>query len=142
MNVFQFLSSLGSIQPKVKLGNGEIVQVKGKQVIFISTKKGKIIVKDVIYVSKLNQNFLSVEKYKCSLFQKNVLSFDEHETKMNKVEMIGYNFHLKLDLVKCHDFIVKIDESCLAWNIWSHKLDVVKVQALMNLRWQIFTFGV
>lgn len=48
MNVFQFLSSLGSIQPKVKLGNGEIVQVKGKQVIFISTKKGKIIVKDVI----------------------------------------------------------------------------------------------
>lgn len=60
MNVFQFLSSLGSIQPKVKLGNGEIVQVKGKQVIFISTKKGKIIVKDVIYILKLDQEKFSI----------------------------------------------------------------------------------
>ena len=39
-----FTSIDRSVQPKVKLGNGEVVQAKGKWTIAISTKRGTKIV--------------------------------------------------------------------------------------------------
>ncbi|KAL6314884.1 hypothetical protein AAG906_029101 [Vitis piasezkii] len=40
----------GSVQPKVKLGNGEVVRAKGKVTIAISTKRGTKIVTNVLYI--------------------------------------------------------------------------------------------
>jgi len=45
-----FSSINQSIQQKVKLGNGDTVQTKGKGKFSLSTKKGMIIIKDVLYI--------------------------------------------------------------------------------------------
>jgi len=58
MKCFFFSSINRSIQPKVKLGNGKIVQAKGKGITVISTKKGMIIVTNVLYIPKVDRNFL------------------------------------------------------------------------------------
>ncbi|KAL6315072.1 hypothetical protein AAG906_030925 [Vitis piasezkii] len=55
-----FTSIDRSVQPKVKLGNGEVVQAKGKGTIAISTKRGTKIVTNVLYIPDLDQNLLSV----------------------------------------------------------------------------------
>ncbi|RVX15286.1 Retrovirus-related Pol polyprotein from transposon TNT 1-94 [Vitis vinifera] len=55
-----FTSIDRSVQPKVKLGNGEVVQAKGKWTIAISTKRGTKIVTNVLYIPDLDQNLLSV----------------------------------------------------------------------------------
>ena len=55
-----FTSIDKSVQPKVKLGNGEVVQTKGKMTIAISTKRCTKIVTNVLYIPKLDQNLLSV----------------------------------------------------------------------------------
>lgn len=50
-NFLSIFSSIDkSIQPKVKLRNGDIVQALGKGEISISTKKDMMIVKDVLYI--------------------------------------------------------------------------------------------
>ena len=55
-----FTSIDKSVQPKVKLGNGEVVQAKGKWTIAINTKRGTKIVTNVLYILELDQNILSV----------------------------------------------------------------------------------
>ena len=55
-----FTSIDRSVQPKVKLGNGEVVQAKGKGTIAISTKRRTKIVTNVLYIPDLDQNLLSV----------------------------------------------------------------------------------
>ncbi|KAI5391572.1 hypothetical protein KIW84_076402 [Lathyrus oleraceus] len=50
-------SSFGS---KVKLGNGENVEVKGKGSIGVTTKQGSKVIHDTLYVSELDENLLSI----------------------------------------------------------------------------------
>ena len=112
-----FTSIDKSIQPKIKLANGNIVKVKGKGTIFMSTKKGLIIVKDVLYIPDLCQNLLSVLQllrngYGVSFMKDYCFIFDEHGDKMKKIEKIekiGNNFYLRFDLVEDRDFNVKVD---------------------------------
>jgi hypothetical protein len=49
-----------SVQPKVKLGNGDIVQAKGKGTIDVNTNKGTKTITNVLYIPELDQNLLSV----------------------------------------------------------------------------------
>ncbi|TXG53906.1 hypothetical protein EZV62_019162 [Acer yangbiense] len=55
-----FLDVDSTVTPKVKLGNGAIVESKGKGGISVETKKGTKYVNDVLFVPELNQNLLSV----------------------------------------------------------------------------------
>jgi len=48
-----------SILLKVKLGNSNVMQAKGKGTIAISTKRGTKIVTNILYIPKLYQNLLS-----------------------------------------------------------------------------------
>nr|KYP69973.1 hypothetical protein KK1_009180 [Cajanus cajan] len=109
-----FTSIDKSIESKVKMGNGEIVQANGKGTISIATKKGMIIVKDVFYIPKLDQNVLSVPQilrngYGVS-FKENCFIMDEHGLEIVKIKMTKNSFYLKFDLVEDHGFIAKIDE--------------------------------
>jgi transposase InsO family protein len=45
---------------KVRLGNGDVVNVKGKGRIGVQTKKGSRLIRDVMHVPDLDQNLLSV----------------------------------------------------------------------------------
>ena len=49
-----------TIRPKIKLGNGDIVQAKGRGTVKVSTTKGTKVIKNVLYIPELNQNLLSV----------------------------------------------------------------------------------
>jgi len=56
-----FFSSIDkSIQPNVKLGNGDVVQAKGRGTIAVNTKRGTKIINNALYIPKLDQNLLSV----------------------------------------------------------------------------------
>nr|KYP67886.1 hypothetical protein KK1_021501 [Cajanus cajan] len=98
------------------MGNGEIVQANGKGTISIVTKKGMLIVKDVLYFPKLDQNVLSVLQmlrngYGVSFKENYCFIMDEHGLEIAKIEMTKNDFYLKFDLIENHDFIGKIDES-------------------------------
>ncbi|TXG67366.1 hypothetical protein EZV62_008641 [Acer yangbiense] len=58
-----FLDVDSTVTPKVKLGNGAIVESKGKRRISVETKKGTKYVNDVLFVPELNQNLLSVGQF-------------------------------------------------------------------------------
>jgi len=58
LSIFSFIDR--SVQPKVKLGNGDIVQVKRTGTIDVSTSKGTKTITNVLYIPELDQNLLSV----------------------------------------------------------------------------------
>ncbi|XP_050902746.1 uncharacterized protein LOC127115187 [Lathyrus oleraceus] len=45
---------------KVKLGNGEHVEIKGKGNIGVTTKRGSKVIDDTLYVPELDENLLSI----------------------------------------------------------------------------------
>ncbi|TXG55956.1 hypothetical protein EZV62_017269 [Acer yangbiense] len=49
-----------SVKTKVKMGNGELVESKGKGTVAIQTRKGTRYIKDVLLVPSLDQHLLSV----------------------------------------------------------------------------------
>ena len=55
-----FLDMDHSIRSKVRLENGEDVEIKGKGSIGVETKQGNKAIQDVIYVSDLDENLLSI----------------------------------------------------------------------------------
>lgn len=44
----------------MRIGNGELLEVKGKGTVEVRTSTGIKLIDDVLYVSELNQNLLSV----------------------------------------------------------------------------------
>lgn len=46
--IFTFIDKL--VQPKVKLGNGEVVQAKGKGTVTINTKRGTKVIANVLCI--------------------------------------------------------------------------------------------
>ncbi|WJZ92889.1 hypothetical protein VitviT2T_011862 [Vitis vinifera] len=120
-----FTSIDRSVQPKVKLGNGEVVQAKGKGTIAISTKRGTKIVTNVLYIPDLDQNLLSVAQmlrngYAVSFKENFCFISDVHGTEIAKIKMNGNSFYLKLDLVEGHVFSAKIDESVVWHKRYGH----------------------
>nr|CAN73998.1 hypothetical protein VITISV_043372 [Vitis vinifera] len=120
-----FTSIDRSVQPKVKLGNGEVVQAKGKGTIAISTKKGTKIVTNVLYIPDLDQNLLSVAQilrngYAVSFKENFCFITNVHEKEIAKIKMNGNSFYLKLDLVEGHVFSAKIDESVVWHKRYGH----------------------
>jgi hypothetical protein len=107
-----------SIQPKVKLGNGDVVQAKGRGTIAVSTKRGTKIINNVLYIPELDQNLLSVAQmlrngYAVSFKERFCFITDTHGLEIAKLKMDGNSFYLKLDAVKGHVFSAKLDESIL-----------------------------
>ena len=107
------------------MGNGEVVQAKGKKTIAISTKRGTKIVTNVLYIPELDQNLLSVTQmlrngYAVSFKENFCFITDVHGTKITKIKMNGNSFYLKLDLVKGHVFSAKIDKSVVWHKRYGH----------------------
>nr|KYP40336.1 Retrovirus-related Pol polyprotein from transposon TNT 1-94 [Cajanus cajan] len=124
-----FTSIDKSIKPKVKMGNGEIVQANGKGTISITT-----IVKDVLYIPKLDQNVLSVPQmlrngYGVSFKENYCFIMDEHGLEIAKIEMTKNGFYLKFDLIEDHDFIAKIDMS----NVWHGRFGHTFMQDVFDM---------
>ena len=120
-----FTSIDRSVQAKVKLGNGEVVQAKGRGKIVVSTKRGTKIISDGLYVPELDQNLLSVAQMlrngHAVTFKENFYFItDVHGTEIAKIKMDGNSFYLKLNLVEGHIFSANIDESELWHKRYGH----------------------
>ncbi|KAL6332552.1 hypothetical protein AAG906_008972 [Vitis piasezkii] len=120
-----FTSIDRSVQPKVKLGNGEVVHAKGKWTIAINTKRGTKIVTNVLYIPDLDQNLLSVAQmlrngYAVSFKENFCFITNVHGKEIAKIKMNGNSFYLKLDLVEGHVFSAKIDESVVWHKRYGH----------------------
>jgi len=100
------------------LGNGDIVQAKGKGTVAVSTNKGIKTITNFLYIPELDQNLLSVAQmlrngYEVSFKEKFYFITDTHNSEIAKIKMDGNSFYLKLDTVKGHVFSAKLDESIL-----------------------------
>lgn len=92
-------------QPKVKLGNGEVVQARGRGRIQVKTQKGTKFVSDVLYIPELSQKMLSVAQW----LKKAILSFEKdfcitNDSEIYKTKMVENNFPIKLENLKEHAF--------------------------------------
>jgi len=111
-----FFSIDRSVQPKVKLGNGNIMQAKGKESIVVNTRRGTKTITNVLYIPKLDQNLLNVAQmlrngYEVSFKNRFCFIIDTYDSEITKIKMDGNNFYLKLDVVEGHVFSTKVDES-------------------------------
>jgi len=105
-----------SVQPKIKLGNGDIVQAKGKCTVVVRTNRGTKTITNVLYIPELDQNLLSVahmlrNSYQVSFKDSFCFIIDTHDSKIAKIKMDGNSFYLKLDAFEGHVFSAKVDES-------------------------------
>ena len=120
-----------TIQPKVKLGNGDIVQARGRGTIAVNTKKGTKLLNHVLYIPELDQNLLSVAQmlksgYEILFKDRSCLIIDAHGSVMARLGMDGNSFYLKMDAVGGHAFTAKIDESF----IWHKRYGHFNMQSL------------
>ena len=82
---------------KVKIGNGEMLDVKGRGATVIDTPVGTKYIQDVLYVPKINHNLLSVgqmlEKgYSLHFQNKSCTIVDPCGSELMTVNMIAKNF--------------------------------------------------
>jgi len=78
-SIFKAIDSF--VKVKVRLGNGTVVESKGKGKVMVETKKGTRLIKDVLLVPKLKENLLSI-----SLMMER-----------------GYSFHFEGDTCRIYD---------------------------------------
>lgn len=49
-----------SVRVEVRLGNGTMMESKGKGIVMVKTKKGTRLINDVLLISNRKENFLSI----------------------------------------------------------------------------------
>lgn len=77
---------------KVKLGNREHVEIKGKWTIAINTSTKIKLISNVLFMPKIYQNLLSVGQ----LLEKKIVLLDSSGSELMTVEMKNRSFHWKL----------------------------------------------
>ncbi|KAJ6701195.1 hypothetical protein OIU74_012532 [Salix koriyanagi] len=105
-----------TIRPKIKLGNGDIVQAKGRGAVKVSTTKGTKVIKDVLYIPELNQNLLSVSQmlrngYEVAFKENFCFITDANDSAIAKIKIEGSSFYLDLNVVEGNALSVKSEMS-------------------------------
>ena len=96
----QFIEELRDIEVKrVRIGNGEHLEVKGKGTVAITSYEGTKFIPDVLFVPKIDQNLLSVGQllnkgYKVLFENKQCLIKDASGKDLFNVKMKGKSFAL------------------------------------------------
>ncbi|TXG50907.1 hypothetical protein EZV62_023431 [Acer yangbiense] len=120
-----------SNKSQVRLGNGALVEVKGKGNIAIETKKGRRFIKNVLIVPNLQQNFLSMgqmiqngyslhfEGDSCTIYDSNNKS-----TVIARVKMENQNFPIRWSYATEATMKVQLDDSWL----WHRRCPTKAVQ--------------
>ncbi|XP_071900906.1 uncharacterized protein [Coffea arabica] len=90
-----------SLISKVRIGNGDYIEVKGKGSVAIDYGSGIKIISDVLYVPEINQNLLSVEQllkknYSVIFKNRTCVIHDPVGNELFSVKMRGKNFTLNL----------------------------------------------
>ena len=94
-NLFKNLDR--SFVPKVKIGNGEFIEVQGKGDVAVETPIGTKLISYVLYVSEINQSLLSVEQmlendYSLKFQDKSCIIYDQFRSKILTIAMRDKSF--------------------------------------------------
>ncbi|KAK2398761.1 putative mitochondrial protein [Trifolium repens] len=134
-------SSFGS---KVKLGNGEHVEVKGKGSIGVTTKQGSKVIHDTLYVPELDENLLSIGQllehgYSLNFENRECRIFDSKRRNVAVVKMTSNrSFPLSLNYEKNFSMMAREDnDSCL----WHKKLGHLNYNSLKLLYQKKMVYG-
>lgn len=87
-----FINLDKSLKSRVRIGNGEYLEVKGKGTVAMESCAGTKLISDVMYVPKIDQNLLSVgqlvEKgFKVIFEEEKCLIFDSNGQELFKIKM-------------------------------------------------------
>ena len=114
-----------SISSQVKMGNGVLVQVKGKGTIGVQTKRGVRYISDVLLVPDLEQNLLSVGQllengYSLKFERNGCVIFDKQHEKLivADIKMKNRSFMLKFQYAK--DVALKTETMDESW-LWHRR---------------------
>ena len=84
-----------SVKVKVRLGNGSVVESKGKGTVTVETDKGKRLIHVVLLVSNLKENLLSIgqmmEKGYTLHFEGSVCKILDNKNKRSKIAQVKMN---------------------------------------------------
>lgn len=113
------------IKPKIKLGNGDIVQAKGRGIVTVSTTKGTKVIKNVLFIPELDQNLLSVTQmlkngYGVAFKENFCFIIDSHDLAVAKIKMEDNNFYLDLNIVEGHALSAKSEMSVVLHKRFRH----------------------
>ncbi|XP_017628687.1 uncharacterized protein LOC108471601 [Gossypium arboreum] len=107
-----------SFVPKVRIGNGEFIEAKGKGKVMISTQSGKKTILEFLFVPDIDQNLLSVgqllEKGYSFVFERKTCVFkDIFDQVLVTVAMHDISFILDVNQLEAKAHTAPADESCL-----------------------------
>lgn len=134
-------SSCGS---KVKLGNGEHVEVKGKGSIGVTTKQGSRVIHDTLYVPELDENLLSVgqllehgyslnfENRECRIFDSERRSVAIVKMTSNRSFPLSFNYEKNVSMMAREE-----NDSCL----WHRRLGHLNYESLKLLYQKKMVYG-
>lgn len=97
-NVNLFVDLKNVCSSRVKLGNGEFIDAKGRGSVMIKTPSGNKVIHDVLYVPKIDQNLLSLgqmveNNYSLSFKNKTCIIHDPRGSLLMTVAMRDRSFH-------------------------------------------------
>jgi transposase InsO family protein len=139
-----FINIDSSFSSKVKLGNGEHVEVKGKGTIGVTTKHGRKVIHDTLYVPELDENLLSIgqllehgyslnfENRECRIFDSKRRSVAVVKMTSNRSFPLSFNYEKNVSMMAREE-----NDSCL----WHRRLGHLNYESLKLLYQKKMVYG-
>jgi transposase InsO family protein len=129
-----FVEMNNGYKSRVKVGNGEYVEVKGIGKVSVQTPSGIKFISDVLYVPKIDQNLISVgqliEKGYTLTFKDNSCTIlDQNNIELMTVEMKHRSFPLEWKNMSSNAYSCTEDES----KLWHKRFGHANYTSLKNL---------
>lgn len=116
-----FIGLDNSVRIPIRMGNGAIVQSDGKGTIAIETTKGRRLIKDVLYVPKLDKNLLTVPQmmkngYSVHFVGNTCKILDPFDKEIAKVPMTSKSFPVKWSYSTYYAYKAESNETYWLWH--------------------------
>ncbi|GKV35861.1 hypothetical protein SLEP1_g44067 [Rubroshorea leprosula] len=113
-----FKSLNKSFTSKVRLGNGELVEVKGRGVATVDTLTGIKLIYDVLFVPEISYSLISVaqlveNKYSLHFHDKLCDVFDEFGNLLLSIKMLDRSFPIEWKETQIKACVSTVDNSCV-----------------------------
>ncbi|KAG8490918.1 hypothetical protein CXB51_014710 [Gossypium anomalum] len=122
---------------KIRIGNGELIEAKGKGSVFVNTCSGNKVISDVLFVPDIDQNLLSVgqlveKRYSLVFKNDSCVIKDCHGQELITVGMVDKCFMLDVNKLENKAYVNLSDNA----GIWHKRLGYVNFRSLDLLQKQ------
>jgi GAG-pre-integrase domain len=136
-----------TITTQITMCNGAVMKSKGKRTIAVTSKKGRMLIHDVLFVPDLAQNLLGVgqliehghtvhfEGVTCKIYDK-----VENKRELMAVVYMKWNRKFSLTLRPVRSVALKVDVGDLSW-LWHKKFGHVNFKCLKLMSRKSMVYG-